>query len=231
MKKEIRKGATHYLIRSFIAPVLMGLIFFLSAGSWSVTNGWVLYWMFLALSVLSNFYLFLKNPELLANRVKLSKDGIKSWDQILMPIAIVSGFHMQALIMGLDVKYGWSIMSEVYFYIGLVLYPISFLMGAWAMHVNKHFEPNVRIQKDRDHKVISSGPYQFVRHPGYTGFIIGSVCSAFIIGSIAGLICALISSVLIILRTKLEDDTLQKELKGYREYTLKVSARLVPGIW
>jgi len=231
MEKDIKKGAFQYLVRSLIAPALMGTIFFLAAGTISFVNGWILYGLYFAIAIISNLILLRKNPELMYYRTKLNKDGIKEWDKILMPLAIITGFHLQSLVMGLDIRFGWTSIDIENLPLGITLYVLSFIIGSWAMLVNKYFEPNVRIQKDRDHQVISDGPYKLVRHPGYVGFIIGSFGSVLIIGSSAGLFIAVISSLLIILRTKFEDDTLQKELPGYKNYSLKVRSRLIPGIW
>lgn len=231
MEKEIKKGAYQYLIRSCIAPVFMAFIFFLSAGTLHFRNGWILYGLFFVISVVSNLILFRKNPELMSNRINLNKEGIKKWDKILMPVAIITGFHLQAVVMGLDIRFSWTPIDIENLPAGITLYLVSFVIGSWAMIVNRHFEPNVRIQKERDHQVITDGPYKYIRHPGYTGFMLGSLGSALIIGSLAGLINTLVSTFLIILRTKLEDETLQKELTGYIQYVQKVKFRLIPGIW
>ena len=208
----------------------MGLIFFVAAGTTRFLNGWILYGLFFAISMISNLILFRKNPELMYYRTKLNIGGIKRWDKILMPLAIITGFHLQALVMGLDIRFEWTSIDIENLPIGITLYVLSFLIGFWAMLVNRHFEPNVRIQKDRGHQVISDGPYKLVRHPGYIGFIFGSFGGVLIIGSSAGLVITVISSILIILRTKLEDDTLQKELPGYLglyiEGEIKINSRL-----
>ena len=99
------------------------------------------------------------------------------------------------------------------------------------MVVNPHFEQTVRIQKDRGHKVISSGPYKIVRHPGYFGGIVFAVSIPLIIGSIFALIPAGIYVILFMIRASLEDKTLHKELDGYRKYAKSVKYKLFPGIW
>ena len=99
------------------------------------------------------------------------------------------------------------------------------------MVVNRHFETTVRIQKDRDHKVISNGPYEIVRHPGYLGGILFALSIPLIVGSLFALIPAGIYVILFMIRTSLEDKTLQKELDGYQEYAKKVKTKMFPGIW
>ncbi|MBE3086692.1 MAG: isoprenylcysteine carboxylmethyltransferase family protein, partial [Bacteroidetes bacterium] len=84
---------------------------------------------------------------------------------------------------------------------------------------------------DRSHQVATSGPYKYVRHPGYVGFIVLNLATPLILGSIWALIPAAILSILFIIRTSLEDRTLRNELEGYKEYAQKVQYRLIPGIW
>ena len=101
----------------------------------------------------------------------------------------------------------------------------------WAQAVNKFFEPSVRIQTDRGHHVIDTGPYRIIRHPGYAfgfAFFLGIPLA---LGALWGLIPAMIMSGFVVVRTVLEDRTLQNELPGYKEYAQRVRYRLVPGIW
>ncbi|MFX1452947.1 MAG: methyltransferase family protein, partial [Promethearchaeota archaeon] len=115
--------------------------------------------------------------------------------------------------------------------IGYVIYFYAQLLKYWCMWTNRWFSSTVRIQFDRDHKVVQDGPYRFIRHPGYISGILIGYGSSLILGSLWGLIPASIVLVLLVIRTSLEDKTLQKELPGYAEYTKKVKHRLLPGIW
>jgi protein-S-isoprenylcysteine O-methyltransferase Ste14 len=99
------------------------------------------------------------------------------------------------------------------------------------MLVNAHFEVTVRIQTDRHHQVVTTGPYAFVRHPGYVGASLWALGSPLIVGSAWGLIPAGLTVLLLILRTWLEDKTLCAELPGYADYAQRVRSRLLPGLW
>jgi len=101
----------------------------------------------------------------------------------------------------------------------------------WAESVNKFFEPTVRIQTDRGHKVIDTGPYALVRHPGYVSACLIFVGLPLSLGSLWALIPAVLSCLLLVLRTIWEDGTLRQELAGYKEYALRVRYRLLPGVW
>jgi protein-S-isoprenylcysteine O-methyltransferase Ste14 len=96
---------------------------------------------------------------------------------------------------------------------------------------NYYFSTLVRIQIDRDHKVATTGPYELVRHPGYSGFILSSLGVPLILGSLWALIPAFITGILFVIRTILEDRTLYSELEGYKEFSEKTKYRLIPGIW
>jgi len=99
------------------------------------------------------------------------------------------------------------------------------------MAVNEHFELLVRIQTDRGHRVVSSGPYRIVRHPGYLAAIVGGSMTPLILGSLWAFAPVLACALLFTGRTALEDRTLREELDGYREYTRRTRHRLLPGIW
>ena len=99
------------------------------------------------------------------------------------------------------------------------------------MVVNPFFEKTVRIQKERGHHVIDTGPYAVVRHPGYAGFVGWIISAPLLLASAWAFIPALLAVVGILVRTILEDRTLQAELPGYCEYAVRVRFRLVPGVW
>ncbi len=110
-----------------------------------------------------------------------------------------------------------------------------FIPGAalfsWSMVVNPFFEKTVRIQTDRGHRVIDTGPYAFVRHPGYLGFVGWTLSAPLLLASAWAFVPAVLSVVGIVVRTALEDRTLQAELPGYPEYAARVRSRLIPGVW
>jgi protein-S-isoprenylcysteine O-methyltransferase Ste14 len=141
---------------------------------------------------------------------------------------------MAILIIGaLDTgRFGWTQELSIAFYVvSYAVFLLSIFSFTWPMWVNEWFSSTVRIQKDRDQQVVQTGPYKIVRHPGYVGGILMSVSMALILGSLWALIPASFSVVILVIRTYLEDITLQKELVGYADYAKKVRYRLLPGIW
>ena len=101
----------------------------------------------------------------------------------------------------------------------------------WAMTVNKFFSAVVRIQADRGHVVVSAGPYQLVRHPGYAGSIVATLAIPIMLGSLWGLVPAALTTLAIVVRTGREDRMLRRELRGYQAYAARTRFRLAPGIW
>ena len=99
------------------------------------------------------------------------------------------------------------------------------------MIANAYFSTAVRIQTDRGHTVCRTGPYRYVRHPGYLGFILQSIAVPILLGSLWALVPGIVAAALMVVRTALEDRTLQAELLGYQQYSREVRYRLIPGIW
>jgi len=106
--------------------------------------------------------------------------------------------------------------------LGIILYSIGQIIGLWAKRANKFFSSVVRIQSERKHEVCASGPYRFVRHPGYLGGLFLTIGTPLMLGSFGGLLPAIVTFLLMCGRTYLEDTTLKNELPGYREYSKKV---------
>lgn len=132
---------------------------------------------------------------------------------------------------GLDARYGWSTMPLSMTFIGCLLFLPVIGFGLWAMAVNSYFSITVRIQEERGHQVCTTGPYKFVRHPGYVSFILSVASIPLILGSWWACLASGILIVLIIVRTALEDLTLHRELPGYRDYATATRYRLVPRLW
>ena len=136
------------------------------------------------------------------------------------------------LVAGLDARFVWTPgFNEAYNIVGAVMLASGLGLGGWAMISNAYFSTAVRIQTDRGHEVCRSGPYRYVRHPGYAGFVLQSLGTPILLGSWWALMPGIAAGVLMVMRASLEDRVLQAELKGYPEFVNKVRYRLVPGLW
>ncbi len=170
-------------------------------------------------------------PEVANQRASI-KEGTKPWDKIFLAVYFFVSLIAFSIVAGLDIgRFQWSLLPMHYAIIGVAFYVMCISLICWAIVVNRFFEATVRIQKERGHHVISSGPYQFVRHPGYLALIFGGISASFILGSLYSLIPGVIAILALLVRTYLEDRTLHEELEGYREYASRVRWRLIPGIW
>jgi protein-S-isoprenylcysteine O-methyltransferase Ste14 len=209
---------------------MLSLILFLPAGRLDWVKGYLFLVVFFICTLIAVFYLRRVNPEIFAARRKIHK-GTKYWDKIMLSL-LMPTFMAIPLVAALDdERYGWSEVSPIFIVFGYLLFVMGFVLITWAMGVNRFFEPGVRIQTDRGHKVIDVGPYTLVRHPGYVAACLLFFGIALSLGSYWALVPASIATLLILLRTSKEDKTLQQELQGYAKYSQKVRFRLIPGIW
>ena len=229
--KGLRRIGIRTILRIPLFIILPAVILLVSAGRIDIPRVWIY------IGIISIYYpvimtiLYRINPELITQRARGIRKDTKSWDKVLMPVAVIM-VYIQLAIIGLDVgRFQWSSLGMHFALPGVILYIIAAFFSSWSVITNPYYEPTVRVQKDRDHQVITTGPYKIVRHPGYVAAIIFPISISFIIGSVIGLIPAAIIFLLIIIRTSLEDKTLINELDGYSEYAKKTKYRLFPGVW
>lgn len=218
------------------AQVLGGLflvmvVFFISAGRIDLPRAWFFFGLYF-ISLLFNMVIFLKfNPELIRARSKMLRGEMKWWDK-LFGVLYAFFLFIMFIVCGLDVgRLHISSTGMEFLAVGVIFFVMGWVFVVWAMVENEFFETTVRIQKEREHRIIFTGPYSIVRHPGYAGMILFYGCAPFIIGSLYGLILALLLAVAFVFRTYFEDRMLDEELPGYKEYAKRVRYRLVPFIW
>lgn len=224
-----------YGIKSCVGPIiwiaLTGLCYFLAAGRTDIAGAWAYFIFYAAGGTVLGIVSAFRIPELMNERGRMKKDS-KSWDRLLVLLYFVLLLIVVPIFAGLDLRYGWLRRMPFFtFFIGAGLYVFSLFISFASLLRNPYFEGNVRIQTERGHRVIDKGPYACIRHPGYVGMILGSLALGFALRSGIGMIPAASAALLVILRTYLEDTTLQNELPGYREYAKRVKYRLIPFIW
>lgn len=230
---EERPIMTGVLQRSLISLVVfllvLALALFVPAGI-----GWKEGWLFLAVFVLqiaiAALYLWRTNPEIFVARSRFHA-GTKSWDKMLGVCLLLPSLMATFPVAALDHRFHWSSVPLWVIVVGYVLLTFGMLGSIWVEAVNKFAEPGVRIQTERGHKVIDTGPYAIVRHPMYATAIPLFVGIALALASYWALIPAAVASLVLVVRAALEDRTLQEELPGYREYASRVRYRLIPGVW
>jgi len=230
--KKLRMAGIKSLLLAYVMLALQIIFFFISAGYVVGLRPWTFFGASFMHITISTAVQYKLNPELLVQRLRRKREGSKLWDEILMRVSNLTVLVAIPIMAGLDIgRFQWSGLDVQFAVLGFLFLTLSTILINWAMAVNPHFEPTVRIQKERSHRVISSGPYKIVRHPGYLAGILFTLSIPLIIGSVFTFIPVGIYAVLFIIRTSLEDRTLRKELDGYSEYVKRVRYRLFPGIW
>lgn len=224
---ELKKNILRRMLQVGLSILLIAAILFITSGSLT----WFFAWMYLGASVLIvAVNAFVLPAELISERGR-KKENVERWDRIISALIILPALAI-FVISALDFRYRWS--SEMPFWVhlvGLLFYFSGNALITWAMVSNVYFSTAVRIQCDREHQVATGGPYALVRHPGYLGMIVYYLATPIALGSIWALLPALLTAVLFILRTALEDRTLRVKLEGYKDYAERVRYRLIPGIW
>jgi protein-S-isoprenylcysteine O-methyltransferase Ste14 len=230
-KTGVSHGVGRWAMQIIIMTVITAFILFVAAGRLNWTGGWAFLGMNIFTQLLSAFILIPRQPDLLNERSQV-QSGTKSWDRFFAPAITIFGTLAIILVAGLDARLGWSTsLSLCIWALALALALVSQLFVLWAMVTNRFFATTVRIQVERGHQVVNSGPYHIIRHPGYLGSIVFNLLVPLVLGSFWTYIPALVTVVLLVVRTFLEDRTLQAELSGYQEYTRHVPYRLIPGFW
>jgi protein-S-isoprenylcysteine O-methyltransferase Ste14 len=228
---ETKHGVIRWSITSFIFLLLVGASLFLSAGTFAWLNAWGYIFLTASILLLDAMVLIRISPELLGERSRYQK-GAKNWDQVFSRLMATIGPLIIWILSGLDYRFAWSPPIPTWMVVlSAVLIFAGSMFTLWAMAANRFFIGMVRIQAERGHTVVNTGPYRYVRHPGYFGSLFFLLFSPIMLGSLWALIPATLTCVVVFLRTYLEDNTLRDELPGYLEYSTDIRYRLVPGLW
>lgn len=196
--------------------------------AWVTVGLWAIY------GVVITCYLLRHDPALLIERLKLvplHKEQ-KAWDKVIMLLFFIAGLGLY-IVPGFDVvRYEWSESLPLWMKIlAMLIHLPCFVLLGWVMRENTYLAQVVKIDKARGHHVITTGPYALVRHPMYTIIIILLFAVPVALGSRFALFLAVFLTVLLIVRTYLEDRTLHAELQGYPEYAKQTRYKLIPGLW
>ena len=227
-KSDLASRIRKRMLQVVVKFLVLAAILFISSGRLD----WVWAWAYLGVGVgILAINVLVVPPELIAERGQIGQEDIKSWDRVLTTLSILPTLGTP-IVSGLDERFGWSPPLVVAIQVvALILFALAQGLFTWGMVSNKFFSTMVRIQDERDHAVASEGPYRYVRHPGYVGYITASFATALALGSLWALIPAGLTVCLLVVRTALEDKTLREELPGYAEYAQRVRYRLLPGLW
>jgi protein-S-isoprenylcysteine O-methyltransferase Ste14 len=220
----LRFGAIVFML------ALEAAILFLAAGRLDWIWAWIFIGINLAVVLVNGTILMRTNPEIVAERGRPKE--VKNWDKAVSGLWALAQYLALPLVAGLDARFSWTHGLGIAWNIaGAVVFTTGMALFGWAMITNAYFSTAARIQSDRGQTVCRSGPYRFVRHPGYSGTVLQSVGTSFLLGSIWSLIPTAAAVACMAARTVLEDRMLQNELPGYKDFARDVPHRLVPGVW
>lgn len=222
-----------FWVRLTTAYALHALVLLVCGGDWGWWQGWVYAVLFASAGIGLQLLAERRHPGLLAERAQLGDaPGVKPWDRILAPLMAWSLGLPQFVVAGLDHRFGWSPDFPTWVnLLGLAVAAAGYGFTGWALLENRFFSSVVRIQSERGHVVCDTGPYRIVRHPGYSGSILPPFAMVLALDSVWVLLPATAAVVITVVRTALEDRTLQEELTGYRDYARHVRYRLIPGVY
>ncbi|GAP16158.1 methyltransferase family protein [Levilinea saccharolytica] len=232
MEKQKDVNILRTVIMLVLVLVVIPLLPILISGRWGWWQAWVMAAVFLLSFLVSRALAVRRTPDILKERANYDRhENTQPWDKWLSPL-VAFGTVFILLAVGLEVRLqgpaGFSLPVEM---LGLGLMLAGNMFASYAFVENAYFSGTVRIQEERGHKVISSGPYQWVRHPGYAGGLTANLGMPLLLNSVWAFIPVVLIGIALIIRTRLEDRFLQGNLPGYREYAQKVRYRLLPGIW
>lgn len=229
---ERKKNILRIVIMLLIVLVIMPLLPILISGRWSWWQAWVMAAIFFLTFIISRILARQKTPDILKERANYNQqENTQAWDKWLSPL-VAFGSVFILLVAGLEAKFHWSDgFSLRWELLGLVLILAGYLLSSYAFIENSYFSGTVRIQDERGHKVVSSGPYAWVRHPGYLGNLIANLGIPLLLDSGWAFVPVIIFGSFFVIRTRLEDRFLRQNLPGYAEYAQKVRYRLLPGVW
>lgn len=219
------------LVKYCVAAMLLTVVLRFVSGR----GDWYRAWLYVALTtgaqVAAGVGLMRRHPDLLVERSRM-QPGTKRFDRVLAPIVALAGPVAMWATAAWEVRGHWPppvpvAASAVAFAVCL----LGILLTGRSMMENRFFAATVRIQNDRGHVVVDSGPYSCLRHPGYTGALAFTLATPFALGSYVAIIPAALTCLALVIRTELEDRTLRAELPGYALYATRVRSRLIPGVW
>lgn len=220
------------IVQMLFFVAILPLLPLLISWRWDWWEAWIYATTSIGGFVISRILAARRNPDLIAERARmLEHQDAQPWDKTLAPLLGLGG-GLLMLTVGLDGLWnGFPIFSVPVKMVSLIFVVGGYVLGAYALIANRFFSGMVRLQTDRQHSVVSSGPYRWVRHPGYAGALLTYLATPFFLDSLWAILPTLFITVVLVVRTSLEDQFLQANLEGYREYARRVCYRLLPGVW
>lgn len=214
------------IIKYVFGVLIVGGLLFIPANSFDYWNGWLFMGLLFIPMFIAGIILMIKNPELLRKRLNAKEqENEQKWVLLFSGVMFIAGF----IIAGLNYRYRWIEMPNVVTIISSILFIIAYILYAEVLRENTYLSRTIEVQENQ--KVIDTGLYGIVRHPMYAVTILLFLTIPLVLGSIISFIIFLIYPIIIGKRIKNEEKVLEKDLKGYTEYTKKVKYKVIPFVW
>ena len=214
------------IIKVLLGILIIGLLFFLPAGKINYWNGWLLIGILFVPMFIAGIVMMIKSPELLKKRLNIKeKQGDQRLVVLFSAIMFIAGF----IVAGLNYRYSWIILPDIAIIISSIIFVLSYILYAEVLRENKYLSRTIEVQENQ--KVIDTGLYGIIRHPMYMATIFLFLSMPLILGSIYSFVIFLLYPIIIAKRIKNEEEVLEKDLKGYKEYKEKVKYKVIPFIW
>ena len=214
------------MLKFLLGFMLVGFLVFLPAGSLHFMNGWLFMGILFVPMFIAGIVMLFKNPDLLKKRLN-AKEKQKEQDLVvkLSGVMFLAGF----IVAGLNFRFGWHILPKGVVIAASVLFLLSYVLYAQVLRENTYLSRTIEIQENQ--KVVDTGLYGIVRHPMYSATLLLFLSMPLVLGSLISFVVFLAYPLIIARRIKKEEEFLEKELEGYKEYKHKVKYRLIPFVW
>ena len=206
--------------------VLIGVLIFLPAGTFSFFNGWLLMGILFVPMFLAGIVMMIKNPDLL--RIRLDAKEKRQEQSIVIKLSglmFLAGF----VVAGLDYRFGWLTLPKGVVIGAVIAFVVAYVLYAEVLRENTYLSRTIKVQEGQ--KVVDTGLYGVVRHPMYNATLLLFLSMPLVLGSVFAFLIFLLYPLIIAKRIRDEEEFLEKELDGYIEYKQKVKYRLIPFIW
>ena len=209
------------VVQTLFFVVVLPFLPLLISWRWDWWEAWVYAIICILGFVISRVLAARRHPDLLAERARfMQHENAKAWDRLLVPLVGLGG-GLIPLVAGLDALFDWSPTFSVPVRMAsLAIILGGYALGSYALIENRFFSGLVRIQTDRGHQVVSSGPYRWMRHPGYAGALLTYLATPFFLDAPWAFLPVMFLTILLVIRTQWEDRTLRDKSEGYRDYAL-----------
>ncbi len=214
------------LIKFVMGILIIGVLLFLSAGTFDYWQAWLLIAILFIPMFFAGIVMMLKSPELLQKRLNANE---KESEQKKV-IALSGGMFLAAFIVaGLNIRFGWFILPAWISYVAVCIFLFAYILYAEVLRENMYLSRTVEVQENQ--KVIDTGLYGIVRHPMYMATLFLFLSMPLVLGSVFSFLILLLYIPIIRKRIKNEEKVLEQGLQGYPEYEKKVKYRIIPYIW